>query len=472
MTTSAGENGDAQASACGAVRAVAGLVTRAVARLLAVDLTDACRVAVESVLADVAYVRRWLDGVELRAANRLADLATVTPSIFPEQVIATATRTDLRAGARVVERAATGAQFGAVSRAVDDGRVSSAHVDVLTAALAGLPVHLRPALLAGGDRLAQVAERTTPSGFRRAVADEARRLEADDGIERLARQKRLVGLRSWLDRDSGMIRLSGQFDPETGLALVGRLEREMETRFHKVTSDDCPNDPGLRNDFLRAHALLALLLRPRTAADEVVSGAAASTGDCVDRSERPFGEATVEQSARAPARSRPLDDDMTVMHARAEVLLLVDFDTLTTGRHRATRVENGLPGVELPVETVRRLTCLADIVPVVLNGDGVVVKLGRTVRLANRAQRRALRAMHETCAVPDCPVAFRHCQPHHIRWFRHGGRTDLDNLLPLCSRHHHAVHERGWTLHLEPTTRRVTVTLPTAGRGDHGAEPP
>ena len=489
-TTGSDDDAAAAAGACGAWRAVAGLVSRALARVLAVNLTDASRSVVETVLADVAYLRRWLDGVELRAANRLADLATVTPSIFPEQVIATATRTDLRAGARVVERAATGAQFGAVSRAVDDGRVSSAHVDVLTAALAGLPPHLRPALVAGGDHLAQVAERTTPSGFRRAVADEARRLEADDGVERLTRQKRLVGLRSWLDRDSGMIRLSGQFDPETGLALVGRLEREMETRFHGVTPEHCPIDPGLRNDFLRAHALLALIAPRQVPAVRASLDVAGTHGcgaaDACSGPPQDVAKAAGKGAADTVARPNPcqpdrhaqrragalLDDDMAVMHTRAEVLLLIDFDTLTTGRHAATRLQSGLPGVELPIETVRRMTCLADIVPIVLNGDGVVVKLGRTVRLANRAQRRALRAMHETCAVPDCAVAFRHCQPHHVSWFRRGGNTDLDNLVPLCSRHHHAVHEGGWTLHLEPTTRRVTVRLPTTGRSEHGAEPP
>ncbi len=33
--------------------------------------------------------------------------------------------------------------------------------------------------------------------------------------------------------------------------------------------------------------------------------------------------------------------------------------------------------------------------------------------------------------------------------------TDLDNLLPLCSRHHHLVHEGGWTLTLRAD--RTTV---------------
>jgi hypothetical protein len=39
------------------------------------------------------------------------------------------------------------------------------------------------------------------------------------------------------------------------------------------------------------------------------------------------------------------------------------------------------------------------------------------------------------------------------------GSTDVDNLVPLCSRHHHLVHEGGWQLVLEPD-RTLTVIRP------------
>jgi hypothetical protein len=43
--------------------------------------------------------------------------------------------------------------------------------------------------------------------------------------------------------------------------------------------------------------------------------------------------------------------------------------------------------------------------------------------------------------------------------WRHGGNTDLDNLLPLCERHHHAVHDRGSRITLGPR-RELTINLP------------
>ena len=97
--------------------------------------------------------------------------------------------------------------------------------------------------------------------------------------------------------------------------------------------------------------------------------------------------------------------------------------------------------------------------------DGAVVhapgnvNLGRTTRLANVAQRRVLRALYPRCAVPDCPVLFDHSKIHHVIWWRHGGRTDLDNLLPVCNRHHTAIHHEGWTAELAPD-RTLTLTLP------------
>ena len=85
--------------------------------------------------------------------------------------------------------------------------------------------------------------------------------------------------------------------------------------------------------------------------------------------------------------------------------------------------------------------------------------VGRTVRHANRAQRRALRAIYRTCAFGDCDVRFDRCEIHHIIPWELGGVTDLDNLIPICSRHHHVVHEGGWALELA-ADRTLTIRQP------------
>jgi hypothetical protein len=127
----------------------------------------------------------------------------------------------------------------------------------------------------------------------------------------------------------------------------------------------------------------------------------------------------------------------------AELLILIDLATLRSGLHDASICET-YDGQPLPPATVRRLACEADIIPIVLDGDSSVVDVGRAKRLASADQRRALRAMHCTCAAPDCPVRFGDCDIHHLKEWREGGLTNLENLIPLCSKHHHLIHEGQW----------------------------
>ena len=150
--------------------------------------------------------------------------------------------------------------------------------------------------------------------------------------------------------------------------------------------------------------------------------------------------------------------------------MLVDLLTLIDGLHEHSIIEVDPGGVQLPVETLRRLACEADLLPVVLDGHGVTVDVGRSRRLATAHQRRGLRAMYPTCAIGDCVAPFDHCEVHHLQPFggvNGAGQTNLDALIPLCSRHHHAAHEGHWRLDLEPTTRQLTVTLPDGTKHTH-----
>jgi hypothetical protein len=118
-------------------------------------------------------------------------------------------------------------------------------------------------------------------------------------------------------------------------------------------------------------------------------------------------------------------------------------------------------GVALPVDVVRRAGCEAVMASTVLDrATGAVLDAGRTTRVATRAQRRALRAMYPNCAFPGCDRSFDWCQIHHIVPWEQGGPSDLANLLPLCSHHHHLVHEGGWRLSLD-----AARTLTIRGRG-------
>ena len=153
----------------------------------------------------------------------------------------------------------------------------------------------------------------------------------------------------------------------------------------------------------------------------------------------------------------------TAGSCRSDVVVHIDLETLTNGLSESSTHRTAF-GADLPVETIRRIACDANIIPLVLNGAGMPLDIGRSQRLASAAQRRALEATHDTCAFDGCAVAFHACQIHHIDYWESGGSTDLANMVPLCSKHHHAAHEGGWTLKLRAGTRQLDADPPDCGR--------
>lgn len=49
------------------------------------------------------------------------------------------------------------------------------------------------------------------------------------------------------------------------------------------------------------------------------------------------------------------------------------------------------------------------------------------------------------CQFPGCERRHRLAAHHIVHWI-HGGPTTLENLILLCPKHHHAIHDRDWSL--------------------------
>jgi hypothetical protein len=152
-------------------------------------------------------------------------------------------------------------------------------------------------------------------------------------------------------------------------------------------------------------------------------------------------------------------DGKGVRSGRPEIVVVVDHTTAAS----EPVVDWGLP-VELPRQVLADLYQTATVSTVVVR-NGVIIDapgeldLGRSTRLANRAQRRALGAIYATCAIPGCQVRYSRTRLHHIIWWHHNGRTNLDNLLPVCEQHHQNIHNDGWLLTLAPD-RTLTIQFP------------
>lgn len=95
----------------------------------------------------------------------------------------------------------------------------------------------------------------------------------------------------------------------------------------------------------------------------------------------------------------------------------------------------------IAAESARRLTCDADLMPVVRDGRGNLVAVGRRTRVVPPALRRALALRDQGCTHPGCDVPARWCDAHHTEHWALGGKTDLPNLRFLCRRDHRFAHE-------------------------------
>jgi hypothetical protein len=95
----------------------------------------------------------------------------------------------------------------------------------------------------------------------------------------------------------------------------------------------------------------------------------------------------------------------------------------------------------VPLDTVRRLACEARTGWLVIDGRREVLDMGRAVRTPTAAQRRAVAARDRHCRYPGCRAPAEWCDLHHLIEWERGGLTDVADLVLLCRRHHHALHE-------------------------------
>ena len=393
---------------------------------------------IQSGLVAIREVQAWCDAQHAGLVARLRDVDS-----FPERRIAKASRKSLGQAAKSTERSKTLEKTPNLAGALDDGAITADHVDAVTKASKQLDGTQRAELIRRADALADVAKAGTVDEFSRRLDLERKRLQDDDGTDRLARQRRNARARSWVDLE-GMWNLSVAFDPVTGVRIAARIDAMVQAMFGESVPVECPTDPIEKQRYLAAEATARLLL------DEALDNHTANGHG--DSTATGASEGAGSPSATQPPRpSRP---------GRPEFVAVIDADA---PGHDGPVAEFSIP-VEIPARVLATLAGDADTHAVVVR-NGIVLyapgelNLGRTTRLANRAQRRALRGLYKCCAIPGCTVAYDRCKLHHVIWWRNQGRTDLDNLLPVCSVHHANIHNDDWHIQLGPN-RELTLRLP------------
>ena len=370
------------------------------------------RESLATAMRGVGRLEAWLASTKAALTSALS--AQVS---FPEQTIADCTRGTTRDAINDTARADTLAAAPSLADALEAAAITAGHVDAVTTATKPLDADQRSELFDRLDHgLLDIAAVATIEQWRQRLAREVNNIRRDDGIDRLQRQQRATSLRTWTDAE-GMWCLSGRFDPVTGVKLAAKLDMAANALFAEQTPNTCPTDPIDKQRHLAALALAAMI-------------------DGTGLGGRP---------------------------GRPEYVVVVD--TSHSDGADGPTVDWGIP-VEVPHRVLAELIGQGDVHTVAVR-NGVILHapgeldLGRTTRLANPAQRRALRALYATCAIPGCSVRYSRCKLHHIVWWRHGGRTDLHNLLPVCTHHHTKIHHAGWNITLD-AHRQLTIQFPDA----------
>ena len=136
----------------------------------------------------------------------------------------------------------------------------------------------------------------------------------------------------------------------------------------------------------------------------------------------------------------------------AHVNVVLDWKTLTEGR--LGRTDGAFTG-PMAVDDVRKLLCDCSVSRVVTGPRGEVLDVGRSRRTVPPPMRRALVVRDDGCRFPGCDRPTGWCDAHHVVHWSAGGPTALENLVLLCDRHHHVVHEPGWNVKFDGEELRV-----------------
>ncbi|MCY4257236.1 MAG: DUF222 domain-containing protein [bacterium] len=329
---------------------------------------------------------------------------------------------------REVETASQFAEVPETLTALSAGEIPSAHATKIAKAASQGPVD---------ESVLVEAARTQDYGvFSKTVRDHQHEQSGDDGQSNFDRQRAQRSLGFFVSPDDGMFILNGRFDPVAGSIIETALADE--TRRLRNQNAETNNSGELTGfDQLLADALVNLLHTDN------------KNNDSSEGSER--------------NQRRPL------------LILTADWDVLKKQMIN-TRLLDDTP---IPVAEAIKLACEADILPAVFNSKTQKLWLGRKHRSATEAQRCALIVRDKRCV--GCGRTPTWCEAHHIQHWAHGGETNLDNLVLVCTSCHHNIHDNGWQVtqnqdrkyDLRPPPKPHTANrTPSGEHRNHQLRPP
>ena len=252
-------------------------------------------------------------------------------------------------------------------------------------------------------KLLEAAEEQPEDQFRRTLKDHVNERTSEQELEARRASQRRRRRASIGEQSDGMFHLFAQFDPLTGARVQAALIAKSDELFRNEDPKDRPTPPQRFADAL---------------ADLVCT------------------------------------DDGAGVPAGTELIVLADYD-LVLDEITNTRLADGTRLTE--AETLAA-ACDAKILPGIFNKHTANVALGRSQRKVPPRLRKQLIARDGGCI--GCGAHHQICEVHHIKHWKHGGETTLENTCLLCWRCHHVrVHQNGEEITRHPNGR-LTLAPP------------
>ena len=309
--------------------------------------------------------------------------------------------------------------------AVDSGEVPLANAE----RLADAARRTNPETVDSATDLVAMAKELPPDRFAREIGAWTQRHQIDHGHDDWLNKRRRRYLRTWKQQD-GMVRLDGLLDPETGTRICSRLEGTAEElRRQDQQAARTGNNPAT------------------SASDSPVGdgptgsqGSAAASGSGGGEETRSWDQLRAD-ALDLLTSGEAKDNSGSSGRPKAEIIAVADIGVLT-GDNPAGRCE--IPGTgPVPPAVLQRIACDAHLTGILFH-KGKPLYHGATVRTATKDQWRALIARDGGCI--GCGAEPSRCQAHHIVPYAQSRRTDIENLVLVCWRCHHNIHDHHWQI--------------------------
>ena len=432
--------------------------------LNASDVGALGRAGLDEAAGWVKRARSALDAYEARlltAANRASDGGAAGA-----ELMRTAGGCSQREARRRTRRAEVLAEMPKVAGALAEGDITAEHADALVKAAEATSAE---AVDADGALLAKAKSLPADLAAREVTDWTTRHQTMQDREERFRRQRELRSHRMWTDSD-GMFNTRGRFDPVTGAHIRAVID-DAANRLYQADGGRDGGDRVRTWDQRNADALtaaLGIIPNPSPGPGADTPGRGVARGQ-VRRRNRGDGAPVTGPAGRDEPRqlmgpagrdeprqpdTGPASRDRPNLSLRNQIIVIAHTDAIT-GADPEARCE--IPGTgPIPRSELERLACQADLFGILFDGNGLPLWHGRRTRTVSPQQWRALIARDRGCVL--CGAAPSYCHAHHIvPWSPPAeGPTDIDNLVLVCNRHHHHIHQHDLTLTRHPDGRWET----------------